>query len=64
MPEILGGGTTDFIASSIYDSFFQISNPGLGAALSMILVTLGSVVVTIIFFMAGTGTLGFSRRVE
>ncbi|WP_253798857.1 ABC transporter permease [Rhodovulum sp. P5] len=30
MPEILGGGTSDFIASAIYDSFFQISNPGLG----------------------------------
>ena len=64
MPEILGGGTTDFIASSIYDSFFQISNPGLGAALSMILVTLGSAVVTVIFCLAGTGTLGFSRRAK
>ncbi|RTZ95466.1 MAG: ABC transporter permease [Deltaproteobacteria bacterium] len=57
MPEILGGGTTDFIANSIYDGFFQISNPGLGAALSMILVTLGSVIVTVVFFLAGTGTL-------
>ena len=62
MPEILGGGTTDFIANSIYDCFFQISNPGLGAALSMILVTLGSVVVAVIFALAGTGTLGFTRR--
>ncbi len=62
MPEILGGGTMDFIANSIYDSFFQISNPGLGAALSMILVTLGSLVVTIIFYLGGTGTLGFTRR--
>ncbi|MGD2012761.1 MAG: ABC transporter permease [Desulfobacterales bacterium] len=64
MPEILGGGTTDFIANSIYDGFFQISNPGLGAALAMILVTLGSAFVTIIFAMAGTGTLGFSRKVQ
>ena len=64
MPEILGGGTTDFIANSIYDCFFQISNPGLGSALSMILVTLGSAVVAVIFFLAGTGTLGFSRRSE
>ena len=64
MPEILGGGTTDFIASSIYDGFFQISNPGLGAALAMILVTLGSVFVVIIFFLAGTGTLGFSGRAQ
>ncbi|MCP4386015.1 MAG: ABC transporter permease [Hyphomicrobiales bacterium] len=58
MPEILGGGTSDFIASAIYDSFFQISNPGLGAALSMILVTVGSIIVAAIFYVAGTGTLG------
>ncbi len=57
MPEILGGGTTDFIANSIYDGFFQLSNPGLGSALSMILVTLGSVFVTVLFSLAGTGTL-------
>jgi putative spermidine/putrescine transport system permease protein len=64
MPEILGGGTTDFIASSIYDGFFQISNPGLGAALAMILVTLGSLFVVVIFSLAGTGTLGFTGRVK
>ena len=38
MPEIMGGGTTDFIASAIYDSFFQISDAGLGSALAVILV--------------------------
>ncbi len=58
MPEILGGGTTDFISSAIYDSFFQISNPGLGAALSVILVAVGSALVAAIFYLAGTGTLG------
>ncbi len=57
MPEILGGGTTDFFASAIYDGFFQISNPGLGAALSMVLVTTGSLLVTCIFIVSGTGTL-------
>ena len=62
MPEILGGGTNDFIANAIYDSFFQISDPGLGAALSMILVTLGSVLVALIFRWAGTGTLGLSQN--
>ncbi len=64
MPEILGGGTTDFIANSIYDGFFQLSNSGLGAALSMILVTLGSLFVVVIFSIAGTGTLGFNGRSE
>lgn len=62
MPEILGGGTTDFIANSIYDGFFQLSNSGLGAALSMILVSLGTAFVVIIFAIAGTGTLSFSER--
>lgn len=64
MPEILGGGTTDFIANSIYDGFFQISNPGLGAALSMILVTLGSTIVTVIFYLTGSGTLVTTERVK
>lgn len=64
MPEILGGGTTDFIANSIYDGFFQLSNSGLGAALSMILVTLGTAFVVVIFSIAGTGTLSFSGRSE
>ncbi|MEM8856370.1 MAG: ABC transporter permease [Pseudomonadota bacterium] len=59
MPEILGGGTQDFFASAIYDSFFQISNAGLAAALAIILTVVGSAIVAIIFVMAGTGTLGF-----
>lgn len=58
MPEILGGGTSDFIASAIYDSFFQLSNPGLGAALSVILVLVGSLLVAGVFVLVGTGTLG------
>lgn len=58
MPEILGGGTSDFIASAIYDSFFQLSDPGLGAALSVILVLVGSLLVAGVFVLVGTGTLG------
>src|SRR5262245_50556861 len=59
MPEILGGGTTDFIANAIYDAFFQISDKGFGSALSIILVALGSVLVALIFALAGAGTLSF-----
>ncbi len=61
MPEILGGGTTDFIASAIYDSFFQLSNSGLGAALSIVLVTLGSILVAIVFRITGAGTLSIRQ---
>lgn len=57
MPEILGGGTSDFIANAIYDSYFQISNIGLGAALAIILTLVGSALVALIFMLAGTGTL-------
>ena len=57
MPEILGGGGNDFIASAIYDSFFQISNAGLGAALSVALVLVGSVFVALFFSLARTTTL-------
>lgn len=62
MPEILGGGGNDFIANAIYDSFFQISDPGLGAALSMVLVTLGSLVVVALFRAFGPGTTGIAAR--
>ncbi|MEO1104087.1 MAG: ABC transporter permease [Pseudomonadota bacterium] len=58
MPEILGGGTQDFFASVIYDAFFQIANAGLGAALAILLTVVGSVIVALIFVLAGTGTLG------
>ncbi|MGQ7847203.1 ABC transporter permease [Granulosicoccus sp. 3-233] len=61
MPEILGGGTSDFIASAIYDSFFQLSNSGLGAALSIVLVTLGSILVAIVFRLTGAGTLSIRQ---
>lgn len=62
MPEILGGGSNDFIANTIYDIYFQLSNPGLAAALSIVLVVLGSLLVAAIFRIAGTGTLGMGAR--
>ncbi len=62
MPEILGGGTTDFIANAIYDFFFQISDSGLGSALSVILVVLGSLLVGVIFALVGAGTLSFVKE--
>ncbi len=62
MPEILGGGGNDFIASAIYDSFFQISNAGLGAALSVALVLVGSVFVAVFFSLARTTTLDLGGR--
>lgn len=64
MPEILGGGTSDFIANAIYDSYFQISNIGLGAALAILLTLIGSALVALMFMIAGTGTLAVTEAGE
>ena len=60
-PEIMGGGTTDFIASAVYDAFFQISDAGLGSALAVVLVAVGNLLVAILFVLFGTGTLAIRR---
>jgi putative spermidine/putrescine transport system permease protein len=49
LPDILGGGTNDFVANAIYDAFFQISDAGLGSALAVILVLLGSTMFILAF---------------
>ncbi len=59
MPEIMGGGGNDFIANAIYDGFFQLSDAGLGAALSIVLTLLGTAVVAVTFTLIGVGTLGY-----
>lgn len=61
MPAILGGGSQDFIANAIYDQFFRTSNQGLGAALTLMLVALGSVSVGVIFALFGVGTMAMGR---
>jgi len=62
MPAILGGGSQDFIANAIYDQFFRTSDQGFGAALAMILVALGSMMVGLIFMIFGAGTLALSSE--
>ncbi len=62
MPAVLGGGTNDFLANSIYHAFFRISDPGLASALAVVLVLIGSTVVAGLFAWLGTGTLGFRGR--
>ncbi len=58
MPEIMGGGTNDFVANAIYDGFFQLAEPGLGAALAIVLTSLGTLVAAVVFTLLGIGTLG------
>lgn len=62
MPEIMGGGANDFIANAIYDGFFQISDAGLGSALSIVLTLLGTLVVAVVFTAIGIGTLGSLQK--
>ena len=61
MPAILGGGSQDFIANAIYDQFFRTSDQGMGAALALLLVGLGSFLVGVIFTVFGAGTLAMGR---
>jgi putative spermidine/putrescine transport system permease protein len=61
MPAVLGGGSQDFIANAIYDQFFRTSDQGMGAALTLVLVGIGSLVVGIIFTLFGAGTLAMGR---
>jgi putative spermidine/putrescine transport system permease protein len=59
MPEIMGGGSNDFIANAIYDGFFQLSDAGLGSALAIVLTALGTLAVAVVFTAIGIGTLGY-----
>jgi putative spermidine/putrescine transport system permease protein len=62
MPAMLGGGSQDFIANAIYDQFFRTADQGLGAALALLLVVLGSVFVGIVISIFGAGTLGMGGK--
>jgi putative spermidine/putrescine transport system permease protein len=59
MPEIMGGGGNDFVASAVYDAFFQLGDPGLGGALGVALTLVGSLVVGVLLAAFGLGTLGY-----
>lgn len=61
MPAILGGGSQDFIANAIYDQFFRTSDQGMGSALTLILVGVGSLLVGVVFTLFGAGTLAMGR---
>ncbi len=62
MPAMLGGGSQDFIANAIYDQFFRTSDAGLGAALTMALVLVGTLLVGIVLSLFGAGTLSLGKR--
>ncbi|RYH06189.1 ABC transporter permease [Tropicimonas sp. IMCC6043] len=62
MPAMLGGGSQDFIANAIYDQFFRTADQGLGAALALLLVALGSVIAGVVIAIFGAGTLGMGGR--
>ncbi len=59
MPEIMGGGTNDFIASAVYDAFFQLGDPGLGGAIAILMTAVGSLAVGAVLALFGLGTLGY-----
>jgi putative spermidine/putrescine transport system permease protein len=62
IPAMLGGGSQDFIANAIYDQFFRTADQGLGAALAVVLVALGSLFVGVVVALFGAGTLGMGGK--
>ncbi len=62
MPEIMGGGANDFIANAIYDAFFQLSDPGMGAALGIVLTVFASLIVALAFLLVGVAALGHGAQ--
>ena len=62
MPAMLGGGSQDFIANAIYDQFFRTADQGLGAALAMVLVVLGSLLAGGVIALFGAGTMGVQAK--
>lgn len=61
IPAMLGGGSQDFIANSIYDQFFRTSDQGLGSALTLLLVLVGSTFTALAVAVFGIGTLGMRQ---
>lgn len=61
IPAMLGGGGQDFIANAIYDQFFRTSDQGLGSALALLLVALGSTIAGLVFVIFGAGTLAMNK---
>lgn len=57
IPAILGGGTNDYVANAIYDAFFRISDMGAGSALGVVLIVIGTTLVTILFALMGTRSM-------
>lgn len=60
IPAILGGGSQDFIANAIYDQFFRTSDHGMGAALTLLLVLVGSSTAGLVLALFGAGTLSMT----
>jgi putative spermidine/putrescine transport system permease protein len=54
MPAIMGGGRADFMANIIYSAFFNMADSGLGSALSVFLVLIGSTVFALFLLVVGT----------
>lgn len=62
VPAMLGGGSQDFVANAIYDQFFRTSDQGLGSALALMLVAVGSSLAGLVFLIFGAGTLAMGAR--
>jgi putative spermidine/putrescine transport system permease protein len=62
MPEIMGGGGSDFVANATYDAFFQLGDAGAGGAMGVLLTLLGTLLVGVALTAFGLGTLAYAGR--
>jgi len=62
IPQILGLGRVNFLANVIYRTLFISGNYPLASAMSLSLVLVSSIIISIVFYRIGTGTLGVNTE--
>ena len=58
IPDLIGAGQVDFMANLIFSALFSQVNYPLASVLSLTLVFVASLIVMLVFYRVGTGTLG------
>jgi len=61
MPAMMGGGRADFVANLIYGAFLELSDPGLGSALAIVVVALASLLLIPVLLVSRSKTSEAAR---
>ncbi|MFB6170551.1 MAG: ABC transporter permease [Haloarculaceae archaeon] len=63
VPDFLGAGLFDFVANFVYSTLFNASNYPLASVMSLVLVTVTSLIVLVVFRYVGAGTMSLEGGV-